>query len=208
MAIAFNPDGNLYITDYFHGRVQIYSPIGEKEGQFGGDLGYVKGIAINSNGTVFVAEWSGVGIQIFDGQGHYLGHFGQFGYPNFVAINSAGTIFITAIGQVLMYSLNGTPGAPSNLNLTGGINSIQLNWTEPAINGGSPITGYLIYRGTSPGAEILCGSVVNQTSYTDWNLTKSGTYYYTVVAFNGVGNGIFSQKKALPSPSRPHFCGS
>ena len=80
----------IYISRIiFTGRVQIYSPIGEKEGQFGGDLGYVKGIAINSNGTVFVAEWSGVGSRSLMGKGITWAISDRFGYPNFVAINSA-----------------------------------------------------------------------------------------------------------------------
>ena len=49
----------------------------------------------------------------------------------------------------------------------------------PSSNGGSPVTGYNVYRGTSPGAEgsTPVATNVTTTSFTDTGLTNGTTYY-------------------------------
>ena len=79
------------------------------------------------------------------------------------------------------------PGAPS-LVATDGIGQVDLSWSVPA-NGGSPITGYDIYR---DGALLVSG--LGSTSYTD--TVAAGTYAYYVVAVNAVGGGPASNTVA------------
>ena len=75
--------------------------------------------------------------------------------------------------------------------------------------GGTPISGYNVYRGTSPDGEgaILVASGV-QTPFTDtYQLEDSTTYYYQVSAVNLVGSGPKSSAAAattlhVPSPPR------
>ena len=45
------------------------------------------------------------------------------------------------------------PSAPTGLVASGGDGKVALSWTVPNSDGGSPITGYNVYRGTSPGGE-------------------------------------------------------
>ena len=45
------------------------------------------------------------------------------------------------------------PGAPQDLVATAGGGSAKLTWDAPASPGGSPVTGYDLYQGTSPGGE-------------------------------------------------------
>ncbi len=83
------------------------------------------------------------------------------------------------------------PSEPQNLTAqtpTKG-KGVLLKWQAPASNGGSPVTGYKIYRRTATGSSTLLKSVSNVLSYTDSN-TRTGTlYYYTVSAVNSIGEG-------------------
>ena len=81
------------------------------------------------------------------------------------------------------------PTEPQNVQATGGNMQIVLTWQMPASNGGSAITGYNIYRGTSSGGEIFYTNPGNVTTYTDGSLTNGQTYYYVLAAINGVGQG-------------------
>ncbi len=98
------------------------------------------------------------------------------------------------------------PGAPSGLIATSGNAQISLSWSAPASDGGSPVTGYRIYRSTSTGTETFTGVTVTNTSYTDSAGSYGTTYYYRVSAVNPVGEGGLSTEasaKLVTSPSVP-----
>ena len=87
------------------------------------------------------------------------------------------------------------PSAPQNLTAVPARGKgVQLNWSPPASNGGSPITGYRIYRGTSSGGEVFLTSVGNVTSFKDNQTVRGQTYYYIITAVNAVGEGPFSNE--------------
>jgi Fibronectin type III domain len=80
------------------------------------------------------------------------------------------------------------PGPPTGLTATPGDGQVTLTWTAPASDGGAAISGYLVYRGTSPGGESrvpVNGAPVQGTSYTLTGLRSGTTYYFTVAAVNG-----------------------
>lgn len=85
------------------------------------------------------------------------------------------------------------PSAPQDFTAkhSGGPKSgkIALTWAAPADDGGSAVTNYRIYRGTTAGAETLIATVGNVLSYTDSGLTKGVTYHYKVSAVNAAGEG-------------------
>ena len=81
------------------------------------------------------------------------------------------------------------PGAPVMLTATPGNSKVILAWTAP-VSGGSPISGYIIYQGTSPGGETgtpVSGTPVTGTSYAVTGLTNGTTYYFRVAAVNAAG---------------------
>jgi hypothetical protein len=85
---------------------------------------------------------------------------------------------------------------------SGGDGSVGLSWSAPSSDGGSAITGYKVYRGTSSGGESLLTSVGNQTSYTDTTVANGTTYFYEVAAVNSVGTGSQSNElSATPQAS-------
>ncbi len=95
------------------------------------------------------------------------------------------------------------PAAPS-LSASAGNNSVHLSWSAPA-DGGSAITGYKVYRGTTAGGETLLKSVGNVTS-TDDNTAVNGTkYYYRVSAVNSIGEGAQSNEVSATPTATPAF---
>jgi subtilisin family serine protease/fibronectin type 3 domain-containing protein len=95
------------------------------------------------------------------------------------------------------------PGAPTLAVPTAGNASVGLSWTPPASNGGSAITGYKLYRGTTPGGEALLVTLGNLTSYADTAVTNGTTYYYKVSAINGVGEGAQSTERSAKPAAVP-----
>src|SRR5207302_6494038 len=81
------------------------------------------------------------------------------------------------------------PSAPTNLAATAGNAQVGLTWQAPGSNGGSPITNYKVYRGTTSGGETLKATIGNVLTYTDAGMTNGDTYYYQVSAVNSVGEG-------------------
>jgi len=80
---------------------------------------------------------------------------------------------------------------------------VGLSWTVPA-NGGSPITNYKVYRGTSPGAEgttPLATLASSATSYDDNAVTNATPYYYQVAAVNAIGETRSAERSVTPSAS-------
>src|SRR5205807_2047982 len=77
------------------------------------------------------------------------------------------------------------PDAPQGLGATAGDATVTLTWSAPSSNGGSPITNYRIYRGTSSNGETLLATIGNVLTYTDTAVTNGVTYYYQVSAVNG-----------------------
>src|SRR2546421_9103195 len=94
------------------------------------------------------------------------------------------------------------PYAPTNLVATAGNAQVGLTWQAPGSNGGSAITNYKIYRGTTSGGKTLIATIGNQLSYSDGGLTNGVTYYYQVSAVNNVGEGPRSNGRAA-SRERP-----
>ena len=78
------------------------------------------------------------------------------------------------------------PGSPQNLTPVGGDNTVALSWDAPASDGGSAVTGYLIYRTGGSGNVTL---YISGTSYTDTSVVNGTQYSYAVSAVNAVGEG-------------------
>jgi predicted phage tail protein len=84
------------------------------------------------------------------------------------------------------------PSAPV-LTATAGTAVVNLSWTVP-FDGGSLITGYAIYRGTSSGGETLLATVPAGTAYADLVVVSGTTYFYVVRAVNADGEGAPSNE--------------
>src|SRR3989442_7276416 len=116
---------------------------------------------------------------------------------------------LSQINYVYVCTIDGcnfTPSAPQNLKATAGIGNVTLSWQVPSSNGGSPITGYKIYRSSSSGTEGYLTTLGSVTSYTDTGLARGHTYFYKVSAVNSVGTSHVSNEisaTTLTIPSAP-----
>lgn len=109
------------------------------------------------------------------------------------------------------------PFSPTGLGAVAGNAAVALSWSAPSNNGGSLLTGYNVYEGTSSGGES--GTPVNGSvpvdssctsgtcSYTVTPLANGTTFYFTVKAVNAQGVSAASNEAAAeptaPSSSVP-----
>ncbi|MEI6796705.1 MAG: leucine-rich repeat protein, partial [Methanomassiliicoccales archaeon] len=93
------------------------------------------------------------------------------------------------------------PEAPTRLSAAPGDTNVVLTWSAPSNDGGSPVTGYKLYRSsTSNGVYTLITSPSGLT-YTNTGLTNNQTYWYKVSAVNAIGEGNGSSPiSATPMP--------
>jgi hypothetical protein len=99
------------------------------------------------------------------------------------------------------------PDAPTSLTASPGNTTVVLVWAASA-NGGSPITGYNVYEGTTPGGEsaspVNGGTLIAGTTLTVTGLTNAHTYYFTATAVNVIGSSIASKEAwAIPAATAP-----
>jgi hypothetical protein len=113
-----------------------------------------------------------------------------------IARQSSGKRMLTATDGVSSGAT--APGMPFVTALRIG-NKVNLSWSE-ADSGSSAITGYQILRSTTSGNETLLASVgpgINR--FTDLSAADSSkTYYYKVIATNGVGPSAANNEVAAP----------
>ena len=83
------------------------------------------------------------------------------------------------------------PGAPIELTAKPGNSQVTLSWTAPASDGGSQVSGYNVFEGTTAD---LSGSApvtnVTGTAVTRAGLTNGTTYFFKVAAVNTAGQGL------------------
>ena len=88
--------------------------------------------------------------------------------------------------------VNAKPEPPLLLATRDG-DAVNLTWSIPD-DGGSPITGYRLYRGIEGGSESLLASFgPDVNSHTD-NEATAGNFYYRVTASNANGEGASSSR--------------
>ncbi len=122
-------------------------------------------------------------------------------YYKVAARNSAGTGTQSNEDSALP---QGVPSAPLNLAASPGDSYVYLDWDPPSDDGGSSITDYYIYRGTTSGGESYHDNVGSTaTNYNDTSVTNGQQYFYYVTAINGVGEGSASGEVSATPQTTP-----
>jgi hypothetical protein len=88
------------------------------------------------------------------------------------------------------------PSSPTSVSAVAGNASASVAWQKPSSDGGSPVTGYRVYR---DGALV---SSVAASPYSDAGLTNGTTYAFSVSAVNAIGEGAKSAAVSV-SPASP-----
>ena len=112
-------------------------------------------------------------------------------YYRVSAINANGTgePSITAVATTYVT----VPGAPTDLSATAsGATQIDLSWTAPADDGGSPITTYGIHVSPDGRTDWRTRAGNPNTTYSQIQLAPGTTRYYRVSAANAQGLSAFS----------------
>jgi fibronectin type 3 domain-containing protein len=119
-------------------------------------------------------------------------------YYKVTAVNVVGEGPLSNEASATTFSV---PTAPLNLQATAGTLKVFLVWAAPSFDGGTPITSYKIYRGTTSNGETFLASVSStQLAYSDSGLTAGIRYYYKVTAVNAVGeSGYSNEASAVPT---------
>ena len=102
--------------------------------------------------------------------------------------------------------VEGTPGAPRGLSVTGGDRRATLSWTAPSSDGGSAIVRYE-YRVQQTGSDFTAWRTVtggaSATSYTVTGLENGTAYTFEVRAVNNAGAGQPVSTSATLAESAP-----
>jgi hypothetical protein len=91
------------------------------------------------------------------------------------------------------------PSAPSSLAAAFDTDHVRLTWVAPTDQGGSPVSGYNIYRGTASGGETFLTAWSGGTEYLDFT-AGSGSVWYRVTAVNAWGEGPASLEATVTVP--------
>src|SRR3989441_550086 len=100
-----------------------------------------------------------------------------------------------------------SPSSPTGLTATTVSSSqINLSWTAPIVDGGSPVTGYEIDRSTDGGISwftIVSNTATTATTYSDTGLASATQYTYRVSAINSAGTGSPSNTGSVTTLTPP-----
>ncbi len=133
---------------------------------------------------------------------------GQTYYYQVAAVNSAGEGPRTATASATPHTV---PSAPAIISATGGTGNVTLTWTAPASDGGSALTKYSVYRGTSSGSETFLRDAGQSLTVIDNTVSAGTTYYYRVTVWNSQGesprsNGASATTFGAPTPPTALTC--
>jgi len=102
--VVVAPNGDIYVADGHGGagndRIVKFDKTGKfilawgKHGKAPGEFDTPHGIALDSQGRVFVADRANNRVQVFDPNGKFIAEWKQFGRPSDVAIDKSDTIYV------------------------------------------------------------------------------------------------------------------
>ena len=193
IGVAVDPAGNLYIADSADNEIQAVA--------VGTTLPIRPDLTTTTRGDIYLVAGGSSGSS---GDGGPPVDAGMSG-PEGVLAPSTGQVLILDTGNDRLRMAAVTPSPPQQLGATPGNDSVALTWQAPATAGGSPVTGYAVFRADHTETENLAGpplATVTGTSYTDTSAVNGSTYFYEVTAETAFGPSPVSDEVAA-TPEGP-----
>ncbi len=152
--IAIGPSGNIYVSDTWNYRVQVFTPDGKflnswgQRGEFGDKAqaepadGFwgPRGIAVDSQENVYVADTGNKRIRVYASNGQYLrdigtagSEVGQLDEPSSVTIGDDGLLYVTDYWnkRISVFTLDGAPVTTFKDSSGRSVNSFKVRgWAE------------------------------------------------------------------------------
>gem|GEM_PF-6647357 len=185
--VAFDTQGNLWVADTQNNRVMEFKAPFTSYGQ----ASVILGQSSSNNDNWHYDEGQTTSSSMNNPTGVAFDPLGQM------------SIADSRNNRVLLYLVS---YPPNSLEATPGNATIDLSWSSPSDDGGSQITGYDIYRGTSPGGEngTPLATNIQSTSFNDSSsLVLGQRYYYQATAINSVGESIKSTEASAVAGAVP-----
>ncbi len=140
--------------------------------------------------TLMVTGWIGSNAEGLLGHASRISNFPIHGNTWY------GLLMGDASNAVVPFKPGSLMGMPSN-------DQITLTWSIPIDDGGSAITGYKVYYGTSTNPTGQFNSTFVPTTATVTGLTPLTKYYFRVRAINAIGDGELSTEATVTTIATP-----
>jgi len=129
------------------------------------------------------------------------------GTNEFYAVSAVNAVGEGATSGAASATTFARPVAPASVTISVGPANGQLSlaWGNPPNNGGSPITGFRVYRGNASGAltAITPDLPATARAFSDTTLPEGATRFYQVASVNAVGAGTPSPEVSATTFARP-----
>lgn len=109
------------------------------------------------------------------------------GTTYYYGVEAVAKSLISPMSTIVMVTTLAAPTPPANLVATP-TSSTQVNLTWSASSAPAPISGYYVFRGTSPSTVNQQLVIVKSTYYNDKTASPATTYYYAVQARDTLGD--------------------
>lgn len=180
---------------------------------FSFDLGYSSDMAFETFGPVGDTQaylYSSAGVpsdQLAADDDSGVGYFSliQMGHLSpglyYVKVQAYHNLFILGADAIPRYGvrlLTG-PSAPTNFTAQLQGSGVQLTWSSPALDGGTPIDHYDVLCSSISGQESFYRAVTG-TTFMDSNASSGADLYYVVRAVTSFGKGATSEEEHVKVP--------
>ena len=184
---AIGPDGTIYIGCDDKALYAINGTDGTFDWAYHTEGKIISSPAVDSDGVIYVGS-EDMYLYSINPDGNLRWKYKTGGMiHSSPAIGSDGRVYVGSDDGSLYSLFKGAPDAPRNFLASGGDSHVNLTWMAPIEDGGSPVTGYNIYRAEEGGVpeSILSGNV--GLSYRDDTAENGITYDYRLSAVNLLG---------------------